>query len=149
MKTLDTYILEKFKISKDIPLELSVEDAFILKKIKYVLHKFYNTWDFTLYEDHQGETKYYGINIDSLPESTNRTAYGMVRYFEKIPEVPVQRDNGFTKVGSDSLWIKFYFGKQVLKDIRVSELFFSQKPFKINNSKVAERGWSEWQKQKL
>jgi len=140
MKKLNTYIIEKFKISPT-NASLPEEEAIALKKIKYVFFKFFNTWgdrdNLTLYE--YSNVKEYGFHLWSIPDTSSKTIYGMIKYFEKIDAVEVDRtsEKDWIKVGKGNIWIKFRFAgtynRRSLQEIKVSETFYLERPYYIDN----------------
>lgn len=148
MIDIDSYITEKFKISKD---SVYTEDSRIINKLARVLKKFFGD-DITMCKDYQGDKDkesswFYELNPESMiiggignPNKAKR----FIQYCKKIDDIEVKDLPGGVRIGTPTIWVKVLVGYN-FKGIRVSKTFYDSEIFPYDQSNVTSRGWRRWQ----
>lgn len=134
----------------------NVKKKTVLEKLAYVLKKFFGP-DVALCEDHQGSTKWYEVNPSTMhimPSVSLNTR--IVNYCKKIDGLEVKHDTvtGFGtvkgyRIGDDDYWIYINVLKYGERKIKVSKEFYDSMVLPHDQKGVTQRGWGEWQRQRL
>lgn len=137
----------------------NIKNKIVPEKLAYVIKKFFGP-DVALCTDYQGSHEWYEINPSTMTIQ-NRGLYTnlytrIVHYCEKIDGLEVKRDTlpsfgtlkGY-RIGDDTYWMYLNVVKYGDKTIRVSKEFYECGALPQDQKGVAQRGWEEWQRQRL
>ena len=132
--------LQESLFDKDLTIKKTVPE-----KLTYVLKKFFGN-NIGLCQDHQGKTVWYEINPLTMEKGLDRQSLiRIIKYCEKIDELEIINTGSKITIGVGDYWIYL----QLHTTIRVSKEFYECGALPINNEGVSQRGWSEWQRQRL
>ena len=120
------------------------------EKLAYVLKKFFGK-NVALCEDHQGSTKWYELNPETMNiKDVKNLNDRIVNYCKKIDGLDVKEGKIplFTQliayiIGDDDYWMIVRSDKK-FKNIRVSEKFYNLELLPHDQSGVTKRGWTQW-----
>lgn len=134
----------------------NIKNKIVPEKLAYVLKKFFGP-DVALCEDHQGSLKWYEVNLSTMhvtPSASLNTR--IVNYCKKIDGLEMKHDTlpGFGttkgyKIGDDDYWIYISMVKYGERKIKVSKEFYECGALPQDQKGVTQRGWEEWQRQRL
>ena len=133
-----------------------VKSKTVPEKLAYVLKKFFGS-DVALCEDHQGSLKWYEVNPSTMRVTPSISLNArMVNYYKKVDGLEIKQDilPGFGttkgyKIGDDDYWIYISMVKYGERKIKVSKEFYDSMALPHDQKGVAQRGWVEWQRQRL
>ena len=122
------------------------------EKLAYALKKVYGD-KIALCKDHQGSREWYEVNPATIIKG--KSPFGIINYCKKIDGLKIDQDKipsfdvikGY-KIGDDDYWIYVNTTKYNNK-ISVSKDFYDSEALPHDQKGVAQRGWDEWQKQRL
>ena len=145
-KSLQESLFDKDLINKKI----------VPEKLAYVLRKFFGD-KVALCKDHQGNTWWYEVNPDTVIIKDHRNLFTrFINYCKKVNGLDVKPDViagfGIVKgymIGDDVYYIYINTVKYGNKRIRVSKEFYESGALPQDQTGVVQRGWAEWQRQRL
>ena len=136
----------------------NIKNKIVPEKLAYVLKKFFGD-GIAVCKDHQGSNEWYEINpftISIINGSGSNIGARIANYCKKIDGLDVKQDKlpNFNlikayKIGDDTYWIYINIVKYGNKRIYVSKDFYESGALPQDQKGIAERGWNEWQKQRL
>lgn len=124
-----------------------------LEKLTYALKRVYGD-KIALCKDHQGSGEWYEVNPATIIKG--RSIFAIINYCKKIDGLKIDQDKlpsfgtikGY-KIGDDDYWIYINTVKYNYNRISVSKDFYDSGALPHDQKGVAQRGWDEWQKQRL
>ena len=134
----------------------NIKSKIVPEKLAYVIKKFFGD-SVALCKDHQGSHEWYEINPSTVTVQDGRNLYArMINYCKKVDGLEVKQDTlpsfGTVKgyrIGDDTYWIYLNTVKYGSKSIRVSKEFYECGVLPQDQKGVTQRGWSDWQRQRL
>jgi hypothetical protein len=134
----------------------NIKKKLVPEKLAYVLKKFFGN-DVALCEDHQGSTKWYEVNPFAMNAASSPFLNSrIVNYCKKVDGLEIKQDTlpsfGTVKgyrIGDDTYWMYLNTMKYGERMIKVSKEFYESGILPQNQKGITQRGWREWQKQRL
>ena len=156
MKSLKESLFDSKTQTMESLFDNNIKKKLVPEKLAYVLKKFFGD-DVALCEDHQGSTKWYEVNPFTMNVNNGRGLYArFINYCKKVDGLEVKQDTlpsfgtvkGYT-IGDDTYWIYLNVVKYGSKKIYVSKEFYESGILRHDQKGIAERGWRDWQNQRL
>ena len=155
-KTLQESLFDSKTQTMESLFDNNIKSKIVPEKLAYVLKKFFGN-NVALCEDHQGSTKWYEVNpftMDDTPSTFLNTR--IVNYCKKVDGLEIKHDTlpgfGITKgyrIGNDDYWMYISTVKYGERKIKVSKEFYDSMVLPHDQKGITQRGWNEWQKQRL
>ena len=156
MKSLKESLFDSNTQTMESLFDNNIKKKLVPEKLAYVLKKFFGD-DVALCEDHQGSTKWYEVNpftMNAAPGAFLNSR--IINYCKKVDGLEIKHDTlpnfGTTKgyrIGDDDYWIYISTVKKKKKKIKVSKEFYESGILRHDQKGITQRGWSDWQNQRL
>jgi len=134
----------------------NIKKKIVPEKLASILKKFFGE-GIALCTDHQGSTVWYEINPRTMTNGASRFLIDrLVKYCEKVETLEVKKDKvpGFDAIrgyaiGKDDYWVWISTPGKTFVKVRVSKEFYECGALPQDQTGVTQRGWEEWQRQRL
>lgn len=130
----------------------------IPEKLAYVLKKFFGK-DVAFCEDHQGSSIWYEINPSTMKiDNAYKLKERILKYCEKIEGISIMSKKlpglgevDIKYIGDDNYWFMLDLQKYSKNrmQFQVSKEFYESGALPQDQTGVTQRGWEEWQRQRL
>ena len=134
----------------------NVKNKIVPEKLAYVIKKFFGD-GVALCKDHQGSYEWYEVNPSTMNiKDIKHLNTRILNYCKKIDGLNIKEDKIplFNSpiayyIGDDDYWIALKVAGKYFKGIRVSKKFYECGALPKDQKGVTQRGWDEWQRQRL
>lgn len=134
----------------------NIKKKIVPEKLAYVIKKFFGN-EVALCRDHQGNREWYEINPSTMTIDSWRNLYTrIINYCKKVDGLEIKQDTlpsfGTVKgyrIGDDTYWMYLNTVKYGERRIHVSKEFYDSMALPQDQKGVTQRGWDEWQRQRL